>query len=101
LNFLILTIALTGLTSVLAYAATRGKSTVQTAFLREGISDLLEWIGAFGFFLMANLLLGLILIIMVRSATRYFISAYDLDTTTLLIFSAAQGFVFQLWWKRK
>jgi hypothetical protein len=84
----------------LAYVATRHKGTVQTVFLREGISDLLEWIGAFGCFLIANLVLGLFIIIIVRSATQHFISTYDLDTPSLLVFSAVQGFVFQRWWKR-
>jgi hypothetical protein len=94
-------IGLTGMTSLLAYATTRYKGTLEPASLRERFWDLFEWIGAFGCFLAANLLFGLLIIIIVRSITQHFMGVYELEDPLLAVFSAAQAFVFQLWWKRK
>jgi len=99
--FSIFIIGLVSMTSLLAYATTRYERTVDTVLLRQRIWDLFEWIGAFGCFLAANLLFGLLIIILIRSVTQYFIGVYALEDPLLAAFSAAQAFVFQLWWKRK
>jgi hypothetical protein len=98
---LVFTVFLTLLTSVLAYATTRGARTVTAGFVRRAIRGLFEWIGSFACFLGVNVFLGVVIIVAVRGVTQRFIAVYDLDNPLLMILSAAQGFVFQLWWRRE
>jgi hypothetical protein len=44
--------------------------------------------------------LGGLLILFVRGFTARFVSLYELQNLLLIIFSAAQAFVFHHWWKR-
>jgi hypothetical protein len=61
---------------------------------------LFEWIGAFAVFLAVNVALGAAIIIVIRSLTRRFIGVYDLENPLILVLSAAQGFIFHVWWNR-
>jgi hypothetical protein len=97
---LVFTIFLITLTSILAYAATRGTRTVRAVSVREAIRALFESIGAFALFLAMNAVLGVTIIVMSRSLTQRFITVYDLDSPLLLLLSAAQGLVFRQWWNR-
>ena len=98
--FFIFTIFLTTLTSVLAYVATKGTRPVKADSVRQAIRALFEWIGAFALFLAVNVILGAIVIVIIRGITEHFIGVYDLENPLLMIFSAAQGFVFRLAWNR-
>jgi hypothetical protein len=86
-------------TSFFAYRATKKIQPSRSRSIRDAVSALLEWIGAFAFFLVANLALGVLVIFLIRGFTPQFVALYALENLLLLVLSAAQGFVFQLWWK--
>lgn len=91
---------LVGLTSWATYEATKSGRTKNTKTLREGIRALLEWVGAFALFFIANLMLGVLFVFLIRSLTPRFVALYVLQNILLLVLSAAQAFVFLYWWKR-
>ncbi len=98
--FLIFTISLAALTSILAYVATGITPYRDPATVRQSIRALFEWIGASALFLTVNLTLGGVAIIIIRSITQHFIAVYDLDDPLIPILSAIQGFMFQRWHSR-
>ena len=85
-------------TSLLLYAATRDQGKSRQDIFVQSFRALLECIGAFAFFLAVNLLLGLAIILIIRSSTHWFMTVYDLENPVLVVLSAAQGFIFQRWW---
>jgi hypothetical protein len=82
-------------TSTAACTLTKGPMSVRQAF-----RDLFEWIGTSAFFIVLNVALGAAIILLVRTLTSRFIALYDLQSLLLVVFSVAQGFIFQMWWKR-
>jgi hypothetical protein len=96
--FLMFTISVITLTSILAYAATKSTRVRDIELVHQAFRALFQWIGAFAIFLIVNVTLGAVAIIMMRSSTYRSIAVYDLDDPLILIFSAVQGFIFQRWW---
>ena len=97
---LILAFLLVGLTSTVAYTILNSTRRRPSAALLQSVIALLDWIGLFAVFFTCNLALGGLLILFVRGFTTRFVSLYELQNLLLLIFSAAQAFVFHHWWKR-
>jgi hypothetical protein len=60
----------------------------------EAVRTLLDWAGLFAVFTGANLVFGLVVLSLLRLFSAGFVSLYDLDSSLLLILSAAQAFVF-------
>jgi hypothetical protein len=87
-------------TSVIAYHTTKRTLSTGGTSMRRAVHAFFEWIGAFAFFLVFNLVLGTVILLLIRSFTGRFVPLYDLLSDLLFVFSAAQGFVFQMWWKR-
>ena len=90
---------LVALTSIAAYRATKRIRPSTTNSVRDAVRALLECIGASALFLAGNLALGVLVIFLIREFTPRFVALYALENLLLLILSATQGFVFQLWWK--
>ena len=96
----LLNLVLIGVTSTAAYLLANRIRQLNFTTLLQALAALLDWIGLFAVFFMANLTLGLVSILMIRGLTPRFVSLYELQNLLLLIFSAAQAFVFHHWWKR-
>lgn len=87
------------ITSTIAYRATGRSRAAGPGSLRVAIHALLDYVGAFAVFVIFNLSAGAIFILLIRGFTPYFVGLYQLKNPMLLVLSAAQGFVFQLWWR--
>lgn len=88
------------ITTTIVYAIFNKTAAGQGRSLRQAFRRLLECVGAFTLFFAINLAVGVILISSIRSLTPRFIALYALQNLMLLVLSAFQGFIFQLWWKR-
>jgi hypothetical protein len=97
---LILAVFLTGLTSMAAFAILNRKQRRPFSSLVRSVAALLDWVGLFAVFFATNLAIGGVFILLVRGFTPRFVSLYELQNLLLLIFSAAQAFVFHHWWKQ-
>jgi hypothetical protein len=87
-------------TSVIAYQATRVNREFIGPKLRTALRALVDWVGTFSLFFAANLVLGVVVVLLLRTFLPRFVSLYLLENLLLLILSAAQAFVFHHWWKR-
>jgi hypothetical protein len=97
---LILAFLLVGLTSAVGYVILNRTRRRPFAALLQSMIALLDWIGLFAICFTCNVTLGGLLILFVRGFTARFVSLYELQNLLLIIFSAAQAFVFHHWWKR-
>src|SRR5579884_1736613 len=95
---LIFILGLVCATTLLFYSTTRMLRPAGAASLKQAFRALVDWAGAFAIFLSANVALGVVLILIVRGVTQHFFALYVLEDLLLLILSAAQAFVFQMWW---
>ena len=84
-------------TSWIAYHATKDHGA---ASLRLAFGAFLEFIGMFVLFFAANLVLGFLIVLLVRTFSQRFLSIYFLGNILLLILSAVQAFVFHYRRKR-
>jgi hypothetical protein len=97
----IFVVLLVGCSSVIVYQAMRWDRERAAAQIRDAMYALLEWIGAFTVFFVANLALGVLAIFLIRTLTQRFIALYILESVLLWILSAAQAFIFQYCWKHR
>jgi hypothetical protein len=86
-------------TSLVAYAAATKYHPGSARPISEAVRVLFDWAGVFVLFFCGNLALGLVVIFLLRGITRRFFALYGLENFLLLILSAAQAFVFQMWWR--
>ena len=70
---------------------------IPRARLRGGILRALEFAGASAVFFLVNLVVGISVILAVRTFTSHFLSAYLLNDVALVVLSAIQGIVFECW----
>lgn len=84
-------------TSWIAYHATKDHAA---ASLRLAFGAFLEFVGLFVLFFAANLGLGFLIVLLVRTFSQRFLSIYFLGNILLLILSAVQAFVFHYRRKR-
>lgn len=84
-------------TSWIAYHATKDDST---ANLRRAFGAFLEFVGLFVLFFAANLGLGFLIVLLVRTFSLRFLSIYFLGNILLVILSGVQAFVFHYRRKR-
>jgi hypothetical protein len=71
---------------------------MKSGFLRHAIRDVVQCVGAFIAFFALNFTIGGVLIFVIRGVWRFF-PLYTLADAALLIVSALQGCIFQLWWR--
>lgn len=88
-----------GLTSILVFAFSVRRLRLNTAALREVMSEFLECVGTFIMFLVLNVSIGMIVTFGIRTFWRFF-PLYAVTDLTLILMSAIQGFIFQLWRRR-
>ena len=86
------------LTSVIAWQLSK-RVWVGTGSLAEAAGALLDWVGLFSLFFGANVALGVLFVLVVRSVTPLFVSLYLLDSAVLPILSAVQAFLLLHWWR--
>jgi hypothetical protein len=86
------------LTSAIAWQLSKRVGS-SASFLTEAAGALLDWAGLFSLFFGANIVLGVLLGLMIRTATPFFVSLYLLDGPAPPILSAVQAFLFLHWWK--
>ena len=86
-------------TSWIAYNATN-RPPGDAPNLSKALGAFFEYVGMFVLFFVANLGLGLLIVILLRTFSERFFSLYVLGNIFLLILSAVQAFVFQFRWKR-
>jgi len=95
----IFVIALVVLTSLLAYAASIRNPGMKARPLRFALEAVFECVGASSVFLAVNIILGVAIILVMRSLTNQFVSLYPIGDLLVVVLSVFQGFLFQLWWR--
>jgi hypothetical protein len=93
-------LALVAVTTLISYAAARLVWAAPARSIGQAFRALIDWAGMFTIFFGSNAVLGAAVILLVRGVTPHFLSIYTLESVLLVIFSAAQAFVFQMWWRR-
>ena len=88
-----------GLTSLLVFAFAIQRLRLNSTALREVLSEFVECVGAFLVFLVLNVGIGMVVTFGIRTLWKFF-PLYAVTDLTLILMSAAQGFIFQLWWRR-
>ena len=96
---LIFAVGVVIVTSLVTYGASNKLHPRSARPMSEAIRTLFDWAGVFVLFFAANLALGLVVIFLLRGITQRFFALYGLENFLLLILSAAQAFVFQMWWR--
>ncbi len=86
-------------TSIAACLIARRFAAGATGSLRRATGEALECIGTSAVFLVANVFAAMILILLIRRVTPFFITVYGLDDPLLIAVSALQGLVFKMWWR--
>lgn len=89
---------LVGLTSLGAYAVGTRWLRLPPASLRQAGARALDCAGLTVIFLVANVTLGVALILGLRAVTGQFVSAYLINDASLAVLSLAQA-VFFRWWR--
>jgi hypothetical protein len=84
-------------TSAMACYGGRRIAGLSPVRLQTALWEFIGCLGAFAVFLLVNLMLGLAMVFMIRG-TLGFMSVYVLADMMLVLLSALQGFIFQLWW---
>ena len=67
--------------------------------LWQVIEILLQCVGAAAAFFIVNAVIGILLVLTVRSVSTLFVSLYLLNPVLLTVFSMIQGFIFWMWWQ--
>ncbi len=82
-----------------AYALARRRGMSDSNGLYSAAITVLECLGTAMVFLAFNVGIGTGMILVIRSATTFFVPIYAVSSPLLFVLSFAQGFVFQLWWR--
>jgi len=93
----LLILTLVGLTSVGAYLVGLKALSLPRQQLFYSIRKTLEGLGMSLIFFMINLVVGITIILCVRSVTGFFLSVYKVADLSLLVLSCFQGLLFQRW----
>ncbi len=94
----VLLLAVAGLTSLAGGLAMRRSGGAQG--LGAALRDVLELAGFITLYFLANLALGLAIVLGIRSVSAAFISVYWLNDMALVALSVLQGAVFFFWRRR-
>lgn len=90
--------ALAGLTSIGAYYFGARVLRLSGGGLAAAIGKMLESVGIVLIFLTVNLSVAVLIVLIARSLTGFFVSAYVTDDAVWLGLSLIQGLAFQ-WWR--
>lgn len=84
--------------SLVGYLYARRRWNVQRKDVLQAFRMSLEFIGCWMLVYGANLVLGLVLVLLIRRLTGFFISAYILNSVMLVLFTLLQALVaYHLW----
>lgn len=97
---LIFVLGLVTVTTVVACTTAKVIHLRPEGSILQAIRALLDWAGMFVLFFAANLAVGVAAVLLLRTLTTRFITFYGLESLLLTVLSAAQAFVFHMWWKR-
>jgi hypothetical protein len=87
------------LSSAFGYLYARRRWGIDGANLRQAFRTALELIGCWIVVYGANLLFGLVLILLIRRLTGFFISLYVLNDIMLVLLTVLQALVFYHLWR--
>lgn len=88
------------LTSLAGYFCARRMWHIQREDIVRAIQRALEFIGCWVLVYIANLLFGLVLILLIRRLTGFFVSLYVLNSIILVLFTLLQALVAHHLWQR-
>ncbi|GIV17488.1 MAG: hypothetical protein KatS3mg022_2923 [Armatimonadota bacterium] len=88
------------LSSFAGYLYARQVWRIQREDIAQAIQGALEFIGCWMLVYIANLLFGLVLIVLIRRLTGFFISLYVLNSIMLVLFTLFQALVAYHLWQR-
>ncbi|GIV21343.1 MAG: hypothetical protein KatS3mg023_3094 [Armatimonadota bacterium] len=86
--------------SLVGYFYARRRWHLQRQDVVRAIQGALEFIGCWILVYGANVLFGLVLILLIRRLTGFFISAYVLNSIMLVLFTLLQALVAHHLWQR-
>ncbi len=92
-------VVLVGVTSLLAYLTGTRRLGLSGRSLWAALARMLECVGMAFVFFVANLGLGIVLILAFRTLTHRFAPVYLANDVSLLVFSLVQGLTFCWWWR--
>ena len=95
----VLLLVVAGVTSLGAGLVLR-RSGAETRKLAATLREVFELAGIATLFLVANVVLGLAIVLGVRGLSSHFVSVYLLDDSALVLLSLLQGAVFFCWRRR-
>jgi hypothetical protein len=95
----VLLLVVAGVTSLGAGLVLR-RSGAETRKLAATLREVFELAGIATLFLVANVVLGLAIVLGVRGLSSHFVSVYLLEDSTLVLLSLLQGAVFFCWRRR-
>lgn len=87
------------LTSLLGYFYVRRRWRIDRQDVTQAFGAAMELVGCWVVVYAVNLLLGLVLILLIRRVTDFFISLYVLKGTMLAFFTVLQAVVFYYLWR--
>ena len=95
----IIVLTVIALTTMIFYLAAKRLRPEPAESIAQAFRAFLDWAGLFVLFIGSNLFVGFVVILAVRGLTPRFVTVYSLENVIMLVLSAAQAFVFQMWWK--
>jgi len=90
-------VLIVGLTSLGAYLAATRFGGRRRADLKGALKETLECLGLVVIFFLANVAVGVTLILGLRALSGWFISVYIVNDATLAVLSFLQALVFHRW----
>ena len=87
-----------GVTSMMGFLFAVKRLEMKAITLRPVMRELFQCVGAFVVFLAINIVVGTTAVFLIRGASR-FLPLYTVGDVMLILLSAFQGFIFQLWWR--
>jgi len=94
---LILTVI--AITTVSAYLLGQRIRRRPVAALSTALTGMFECVGACVLFLLANVAVGVSVVLAARSAGWTFASLYAVNDVTLVVLAVLQGLFFRFWWR--
>ncbi|MEJ5250545.1 MAG: hypothetical protein HPY54_03290 [Chthonomonadetes bacterium] len=89
------------LTSCFAYLYMRRRSGIRGRDVWQAVAESLEFIGCWVLVYGANLLFGLVAILLIRRLTGFFISVYVFKSLMLTLLTLLQALVIYHLWRRR
>jgi hypothetical protein len=92
-------LAVTAVTALGAYLVGARRLGLPAAGLATAILRTLECVGLSLLFLLANLLIGVILVLALRFFTGRFVSMYVLNDVAIGVLAVLEAVIFRWWWR--